>query len=542
VGGLFSLLTGLIVLALVRALTQRRSTPPVDPPDLRSRTERRADEIQALLDHGKVDDAAERGRAWIRAIDAGQEPFESVTAGCLASILEAEIPRLPGSADAASSFGEALLSNLNAKPSGGTTAKLRTLLALATVAEAVGDTARVRTRFAAAVQLAESTDDVSPDDRLYVLWHHASACRACGDLDEAARQLERALVLEDETAGRGDRRLQLHMLTGIVRFEKRQIPEARAALDQARELIDAAPDLEERFWVGAGMCWGQVLLAQGDAGAAAALARAADIEERVLGSRSPAPISTLYHLAEAYLAQGSLPDAAAALQRARAIHDRTIGRHTGDLREIVMRLARVKFDQGEREEARRLLTGLVEADEQAGPSSAASLAPPLVNLAAICRAMGDIRGEREHLERALTAVERTSGPESTALIPILERLGLAAWNSSDWAGARGVNRRLAAIQREHLGSDHPTLASTLSNQAIVTARCGDHEAAQALLTETMSILEATPFRPPAAVENLVAHLENLQRHPIHGGGYQQLLLRARVLRIEGAGGLPLAQA
>jgi tetratricopeptide (TPR) repeat protein len=542
VDGLFSLLTGLIIVALVRALTQRRNASPVDPPDLRSSIERRADEIHALLERGNVNDAVDRGRAWIREIDAGQEPCESVAAGCLASILEAQILRLPGSSDVASNFGEALLSILNAKPSGGTTAKLRTLFALATVAEAVGDAATVRTRFAAAVQVTESDDTVGPVDRIYVLWRHAAACRACGDLDEAARQLERALVLEEAIVERTDWRLQLHMLNGIMRFEKRQIPEARAALDQARGLIDAAPDLEERFWAGAGMCWGQILLAQGDAGAAAALARTADIEERVLGATSPAPISTLYHLSEAYLAQGSLPEAAAALERARAIHDRTIGRHTGDLREIVMRLARVKFDQGEREEARRLLTGLVEADEQAGPSSAASLATPLVNLATIYRAMGDIRGEREHLERARTAVERTSGPESTALIPILERLGIAAWNSSDWAGARDVNRRLAAIQREHLGSDHPTLASTLLNHAIVTARCGDHQAAQALLTETMSILEATPFRPPAAVENLVAHIENLQRHPIHGGGYQQLLLRARVLRIEGPGGLPLAQA
>jgi tetratricopeptide (TPR) repeat protein len=541
VDGLFSLLTGLILFTLVRALTQRRTAPPVDPPDLRSHIERRADEIHALLERGNVDDAVDRGRAWIREIDAGQEPCESVAAGCLASILEAQILRLPGSADVASSFGEALLSILNAKPSGGTTARLRTLFALATVAEAVGDAATVRTRFASAVQVTESNDTVDPVDRIYVLWRHAAACRACGDLDEAARQLERALVLEDAIAERTEWRLQLHMLDGIMRFEKGQIPEARAALDRARELIDAAPDLEERFWAGAGMCWGQILLAQGDAGAAAALARTAEIEERVLGAGSHAPISTLYHLAEAYIAQGSLPEAAAALERARAVHDRTIGRHTGDLREIVMRLARVKFDQGERGEARRLLTWLVEADEEAGPSSAAGAAP-LVNLATICRAMGDIRSEREYLERARIAVERTSGHESTGLIPILERLGLAAWNTSDWAGARDANRRLAAIQREHLGSDHPTLATTLLNLAIVTARCGDHEAAQVLLTETMSILEATPFRPPAAVENLVAHIENLQGHPIHGGGYRQLLPRARVLRIEGAGGLPLAQA
>jgi tetratricopeptide (TPR) repeat protein len=290
------------------------------------------------------------------------------------------------------------------------------------------------------------------------------------------------------------------------------------------------------------MFWGQVLLAQNDAGAAEALARTAETEERVLGPKSPAPISTLFHLSEAYLAQGSLPDAVLALERARAIHDRAVGRHSAGLREIVLSLSRIKFEQGEREETRRLLTELIEAEEHVDPPNTSVVAAALVNLATTCRAMGDIRGEREGLERALVTAERATGVESATLIPILERLGLALWNSSDWADARDINRRLAAIQREHLGPDHPNLASTLLNEAIVTARCADHEAAQRLLTETLSIFEATPFRPPESVENLVTQLEALQRHPVYGGGYRSLLSRARVLRSEGIGGLPMAQA
>ena len=536
------LLPVIILIMVVRALMKRRDAQPEYVPDLRSRVERRADEIQALLQNGALDDAVNRGRVWIREIDSGQEPCESVAAGCLASILEAQIPWLPHGSEVATSFGEALLATLNAKPSGGKSAMLQTLCALAAVADSVGDRATARTRFGAALEVAESMDDVDPVHRAYLLCRHAEACRACGDLDEATRQLDRALVLQDQSPERGVQRLEVLMLTGIVRFEMRQIQESRAALVRARALVDASPELDDRFWVGAGMCWGQVLFAQNDTGAVAALARTVEVEERVLGPNNPAPISTLYHLSEAYLAQGSLPDAVAALERARSIHHRAIGRHSSGLWEIVMSLSRIKFEQGEREEARRLLTELVEADELAGPPNAAILATPLVNLAAICRATGDMRGEREHLARALAAVERASGPESAELMPILERLGLAVWSSSDWADARDINRRLAAIQREHLGSDHPALASTLLNQAIVTARCDDHEAAQRLLTETMSILEATPFRPPATVEYLVVHLDELQRHPVHGSGYRTLLPRARVLRIEGTGGLPVAQA
>src|SRR5262245_18037942 len=109
------------------------------------------------------------------------------------------------------------------------------------------------------------------------------------------------------------------MLAGVVRFEKGRIPEARAALERARGTAEASPELDDRFWIAAGMYCGQVLLAQNDPAAVATLARAAEVEERVLGPESSAPISTLYHLAKAHVTQGSLPDAAFALERAQAI-------------------------------------------------------------------------------------------------------------------------------------------------------------------------------------------------------------------------------
>jgi tetratricopeptide (TPR) repeat protein len=444
--------------------------------------------------------------------------------------------------DVATSFGEALLSTLNSKPSGGKSAKLRTLHALAVAADSVGDASTSRTRLEAAVEVAESMGNLSSDEQAYFLFRHASSCRACNALDEAARQLRRALIFLDGLTGHRPLRLEILMLTGTVRFEKGEIHEARQALERAREAVEGTPELEDRFWIGMGMRWGQVLLALNDAAAVAALVRTAEVEERVRGQNCPDLISTLYHLSKAHVAQGSLPDAVAALERARAIHDRAVGHHSRGLREIMLSLSRVKFEQGEREEARRLLAEVVEAEEQGDPPNDAAVATCLVDLATICRAMGETRAEREHLERALAAAERASGAESAILIPILERLGFAVWNSPDWADARGINQRLATIQRRELGSDHPTLSNTLLNQAIVTARCGDHEAARVLLTETMSILEATPFRPPGTVERIVERLEELQRHPAHGGGYRNLLPRARALRMEGAGGLPVAQA
>jgi tetratricopeptide (TPR) repeat protein len=544
----------LVISAIVRALFQGRSAPRREAAGdagadvIRDAGERwspaikRAATVQALLDRGEFDAAAKSGRAWIREIDGGQELCESVAAGCLASILEALIQKLPKHLDIVTSFGEALLSTLNAKPSGGRSAKLRTLHALAIAADSVGDAATSRARFEAAVEVAESMHNLDPSDRAYFLFRHASSCRACGALDEAARQLQRALILLDETTDHRPLRIDTLMLTGTVRFEQGRIPEAREALERACDAVAASPELEDRFWIGTGMRWGQVLLAQNDTAAVAALLRTAEVEERVHGENSTALISTLYYLSKAHLAQGSLPDAVAALERARAIHDRAVGRHTLSLREILRSLSRVKFDQGEREEARRILAELVKAEEQTDPPNDAGMAADLVDLAAICRALGDIRAERENLERALAAAERASGPESPNLIPILERLGFAVWNSPDWAGARGINQRLATIERGQLGSDHPRLASTLLNQAIVTARCGDHEGARGLLTETMSILEATPFRPPGIVDRIVVHVEELQRHPVHGGGYRNLLPRARALRSEDTGGLPVAQA
>src|SRR5262245_6031477 len=162
-GALGSLLMAFIVGAIVRAVFGKRSSPPVEhrqPVDLRSPVERRADSIEGLLKRGELDDAVHEGRAWLREIDAGQEAGGSVSAGCLASILEAQLRRLPERLDVASSFGEALLSLLIAKPSGGKRAKLRTLGALAVAADASGDAAAVRNRFEAVVELSESMDNI----------------------------------------------------------------------------------------------------------------------------------------------------------------------------------------------------------------------------------------------------------------------------------------------------------------------------------------------------------------------------------------------
>jgi tetratricopeptide (TPR) repeat protein len=319
-----------------------------------------------------------------------------------------------------------------------------------------------------------------------------------------------------------------------------QIQEARAALDRARELVETAPRLEDRFWPAVGMTFGQVLLAQNDSGALLALNRTVEAEERAFGPEARELIPTLYHLARAHIEQGALPDAAAALERALAIHAKVDGRGAASVREPFLLLARVKFKQGELQETRRLLTVLLEAEERADPQNDGFIATDLVNLASICRSLDDTRAEREHLERALAIAERASGLESATLMPILDRLGFAVWNSSDWEAARDVNRRLAALQRRHLGSDHPMLANTLLNQAIVTARCDEHEAAHTLMAEMLSVLETTPIRPPEIVERVVAHLQKFQGHPVHGGGYRNLLPRARALR--GAGGLPVAQA
>jgi tetratricopeptide (TPR) repeat protein len=535
-----SLVIGLIVNLLLRRGRSPKAATAIAPTLRRSPVERRADEFQALLDRGLLDDAAKQGRAWIREIDTREGLFESVSAGCLASILEALVERLPETQETAAGFGEALLSTLNAKPAGGKIAKLRTLCALVVVADAAGDEAAERARTAAVVEFAETMEGVSPADRSAFHLRHAACCRACGDRDEAIRQLERASSLLNETSGNLKLQLEIFMMTGAVRFETGQIQEARAALDRAREVVDAAPELEDRFWIAVGMTFGQVLLAQNDSGALLALNRTVEAEERAFGREARELIPTLYHLARAHIEEGLLPDAAAALERALAIHAKVDGRGAASVREPVLLLARVKFKQGELQETRRLLTELLEAEERADPQNDGFIATDLVNLASICRSLGDSRAEREHLERALAIAERVSGLESATLMPILDRLGFAVWNSSDWEAARDVNRRLAALQRRHLGPDHPMLANTLLNQAIVTARCDEHEAAHTLMAEMLGVLETTPIRPPEIVERVVAHLQKFQGHPVHGGGYKNLLPRARALR--GAGGLPVAQA
>jgi tetratricopeptide (TPR) repeat protein len=531
-----------LVVAYIWWILRRKPGPEPEPADTLTPEEKWIARMWNLLEDGCLEEAAREGGAWLREAEAGIATLGSKEARCLTTILERQLRGLPATAPVAKSFGEGLLTALRSRPATGSGVRLRTLAALGALADFDENPAAAKAYYGEAVEMAGTIENIDRSDLAYFFHRLAVACLKTGSLDEAARHSERALAVQRDVPGNERQLFHILAWTGCVRLQRGELTEARAALERAFELAEAACTEEDLVRSGAGEWLGRVLLAQGDAAAVDVLRRTVASEGRVVGPENPGLISTLRCLGQAHASAGSLPDAVAALERARSILECACPDETAQRQAIAKALARLKYEQGEFEESRRLLLELSDTAERAHPVNHAEMLPILMNLVTVSHATGDMIAERGYLERALVAAEWAHGAEAEELMPILARLGFIVWNSPDWADAREINVRLAAIQRRHLGSESPALAQTLVNQAIVTARCGKHPEAQRLLAESMDVLSETPFRPPETLGEIVARLEEFQSHPVHGGGYRELLPRARVLQRKDAGGLPLGQA
>lgn len=533
-----------LVWLLARALRSEPSAPATaESEELRTPTGDRIERVRNLVEAGALEDAVNEGRAWLRDAEAGTALLGPQVALCLASVVEAHLPGLPATSDAATAFGEELLAELRSRPATEPPARLRTLLALAQVARSVDDPAKAGERYAEAVAVADDIPRFERSDLVFFLICLAAACRDSGRPEEGLSHLGRALRIQETLPGGGPPLLEILALTGWLRFAKGELTLAREALERAAEVGPATCSEEDWARSGAGECLGRVLLAQGDsAGAVERLAATAEVEGRVFGSDSAALVSTLFFLGSAHVQSGSVPDAVRALERAREIHARAVPGRSKSRREIVSALARLKLGQGEVEESRRLLAELLEVEERVEGPDDPRLVPILVGLAAASGRLHDAAEERALLERALAIAERAHGAGSAELIAILEPLGLLAWNEGEVSRARAISGRLAEIQREQLGPDHPDLARTRLNQAIATARAGEHRKAEELFGAALDVLSGTPFPPEGVLARVVSILEEFQGRALHGGGYRGVLERARALKRAADLAAPIAQA
>jgi tetratricopeptide (TPR) repeat protein len=92
-------------------------------------------------------------------------------------------------------------------------------------------------------------------------------------------------------------------------------------------------------------------------------------------------------------------------------------------------------------------------------------------------------------ERALAIWEKALGPEHPNVANSLNNLALVHYNKGDYAKAEPLYQRALAIWEKALGSEHPNVATSLNNLAEICRTKGDYANAELLLQRALAIRE-----------------------------------------------------
>nr|MCH9684373.1 tetratricopeptide repeat protein [Deltaproteobacteria bacterium] len=220
--------------------------------------------------------------------------------------------------------------------------------------------------------------------------------------EEAAVYFERAVSIDEEVLGPD------HPDLAVSLSNLANVSELRGDLDRALQLHERALPIKEAALGSRHPAvaftlenLGGLLARRGDASAAQAHhERALAIWEQALGPRHPEVATSLHSLGIALKLQGDLDGARTHFERSLAIRERAQGPNHPEVALHLHGLASVMELQGDRIQARELYSRALRIREAQGPQLS-TMVPPLVGLARLAMAEGDLDLAREHAERAV---------------------------------------------------------------------------------------------------------------------------------------------
>ncbi len=124
---------------------------------------------------------------------------------------------------------------------------------------------------------------------------------------------------------------------------------------------------------------------------------------------------------------------------------------------------------------------------------------PLNNLAAVVHQMGDRHAARSLLERVLTLQMERLGPEHPSVATTRQNLALLYLNEGDLERAEANLEGAYAALSATFGADHPSVGTVLGNQYLAARRRGDLDHAEALARRELEVLASAGERTPNTV-------------------------------------------
>ena len=353
-----------------------------------------------------------------------------------------------------------------------------------------------------------------------------------GDLHGARTQLERALVLRQETLGpRHPETAESLNDLGLVEGELDDLPAAREHFEQALAIREETlgpkhPETAESL-----SNLGMALQYLGELAAAKPyFERALSIREEVLGAIDPETAASLDNLGYLLQEMSDLGTAKRYYERALAIRQQTLGREHPETAVSLDSMGTVLQYMGDARAAKPYFEQALAIRLQAlGVQHELTIAS-LNNLGHVLQDLGDLPAAQSYYEQALANNLILVGPKNRNTAANYDNLGFVNQDMGNLAVAKSYRERALAIYLENLGPKHPDTAISLSNVGTLLQVMGDLEAARPYFERALAIDEEAlgpTHRETAVVLNNTGFLLNAMGQPAAARPYFERALAIR---------------
>jgi len=333
-----------------------------------------------------------------------------------------------------------------------------------------GELARARSLFERALRLSETALGPEHPDVAQSLDDLAVVLGTLGEYEPALRRHERALAIREKTLGPD------HPAVGVSLINVAAIRERLGDFDAALALYRRAleitrerlgPDHPQMGYVANNL--GLLLQSMGETvEARSQLERALAIREAALGPDHPDLSATLNNLGHVLEEIGDLAGARPYFERAVAIQREGHGPDHPSLASALVALASWHLRAGEPEPAQPLLEEALSIYRRLSRLAHPNRAIALEVLGRLRLQQGRLAEARDAFSEAVEIREKALGDlVHPDLAEELAHLGDAQRRLGDLEAAERSLRRALDIQTESLGSDHPAVAESLADLALV---------------------------------------------------------------------------
>jgi len=231
---------------------------------------------------------------------------------------------------------------------------------------------------------------------------------------------------------------------------------------------------------------GWVLSEQGSYAEAEKLLRETlDLDRRVLGPEHPATLTSMNKLAEVINAEGHHAEAEKLYRETLNLRRRVLGPEHTETLATMNNLATVLLQEERYPEAEKLFRETLDPERRIqGPEHPDTLGV-MTNLATVLSGEGR-EAEAEKLDRETVGlVRRVFGPDHPRTRMAINNLAIRLYRAGRYAEAEPPTREILDIDRRVFGPEHPETAGAGYNVACILALKGDRDGALSVLREAV---------------------------------------------------------